>query len=80
MDARSKLIDLAAFLDRVDRAPGDADYRLAGLQRAMAHLSGAEPVRARQVLMELSDPTVDPIEKAPGKGASGAWPEAGPAA
>jgi hypothetical protein len=35
-------------------------------------------VRAKSVLMSLSDPTVEPIAKAPGKGAVGAWP--GPAA
>ena len=29
MDARYKLIDLAAFLDRVERHPGEADFRLA---------------------------------------------------
>jgi hypothetical protein len=30
MEARAKLIDLAAFLDRVDRAPGTDDFRMAG--------------------------------------------------
>ncbi len=28
MDARFRLIELAAFLDRVDRAEGQADFRL----------------------------------------------------
>jgi len=28
LDARSKLIDLAAFLDRVERCPGEDDFRL----------------------------------------------------
>jgi len=28
LDARSKLIDLAAFLDRVERCPGEDDLRL----------------------------------------------------
>jgi len=74
MDARAKLIDLAAFLDRVDRGTGDADFRLAAFRSAMKELSGGEPTRARAVLVSLSDPTSDPIEKSPGKGAVGAWP------
>lgn len=73
MDARCKLIDLAAFLDRVDRAEGDADYRLDAFRQALRHLSDAEPDRARHVLMTLSDPTLEPIEHAPGKGAAGAY-------
>jgi hypothetical protein len=74
MEARSKLIDIAAFLDRVDRGTGDADFRLEALRRAIKELDNAEPERARNVLLSLSDPTVEPIAKAPGKGAVGAWP------
>ena len=75
MEARAKLIDLGAFLDRVDRAPGEADFRLTAFRQALRELDGSEPQRARQVLLALSDPTTEPIEKAPGKGACGAWPE-----
>jgi hypothetical protein len=39
----------------------------------MKHLASAQPGRARDVLLSLSDPTQEPIEKAPGKGAIGAW-------
>ena len=74
MENRAKLIDLAAFLDRVDRAAGDADFRLDGFKEAMKHLSDGKPERAKKVLLSLSDPTTEPIEKAPGKGATGAWP------
>ncbi|HVY70947.1 MAG TPA: hypothetical protein VHH73_13525 [Verrucomicrobiae bacterium] len=74
MDARCKLIEIAAFLDRVDRAGGEADFRLAAFQEAMRELAASEPERARKVLLAFSDPTTDPIEKAPGKGACGAWP------
>lgn len=74
MDARSKLIDLAAFLDRVDRAEGEPDFRLAAFRKALESLQRGEPDRAKSVLNSLSDPTTDPIEKAPGKGAAGAWP------
>ncbi len=74
MDARCKLIELAAFLDRVDRGTGDADFRLAAFRDAMKHLADGEPKRAEAVLLSLSDPTQEPIAKAPGKGAVGAWP------
>jgi hypothetical protein len=73
MDARSKLIDLAAFLDRVDRGDGESDFRVDALKRALGELSKGEPQRAKQVLIALSDPTDQPIEKSPGKGACGAW-------
>jgi len=73
MDARSKLIDLAAFFDRVDGGEGDSDFRLDALKRAVGELSKGEPQRAKQVLIALSDPSTQPIDKSPGKGAVGAW-------
>jgi hypothetical protein len=74
MENRAKLIDLAAFLDRLDRATGDADFRLEAFKLALHDLSDDQPDRAKKVLLTLSDPTVEPIDKAPGKGAVGAWP------
>jgi hypothetical protein len=78
MDARCKLIELAAFLDRVDRSEGEADFRLAAIRKALPLLSSAHAERAKSVLMALSDPTVVPISAATGKGACGAWPGATP--
>src|SRR5258708_3342218 len=74
MDARCKLIELAAFLDRVDRAQGDADFRLDAFRQALHVLSSTEPKRAAGVLVALSDPTSTPIAKATTKAACGAWP------
>jgi len=74
MDARFRLIELAAFLDRMDRAEGDADFRLDAFRQALRELDANQPERAKQVLLAFSDPTAEPIEKAPGKGAVGAWP------
>lgn len=73
MDARCKLIELAAFLDRVERGDGDADFRLAAFRKALRHLHDPGQTRAEAVLNSLSDPTSEPIVKAPGKGAIGAW-------
>lgn len=74
MDARCKLIELAAFLDRVERSEGEADFRFPALQNALSVLACDKPGRARLVLLALSDPTEQPLDAAPGKGACGAWP------
>ncbi len=73
MDARSKLIDLAAFLDRVERAEGAEDFRMAGLRKAMQELAKAGANRAEGVLLALSDRTAEPIPAATTKAACGAW-------
>lgn len=76
MEHRAKLIDIAAFLDRVDRSGAGADdFRMAAFRDALAILSDDQPERARRVLDLFSDETTEPIDKAPGKGATGAWPE-----
>lgn len=74
-DARSKLIDLAAFLDRVEGSEGEADFRLRAFRAALRHLSRDEPEKAKAVLLTLSDPTTEPIPAASTKGATGAWPQ-----
>ena len=77
MDARHKLIDLAAFLDRVERAEGEADFRLEAFREAVKKLEDGGIDRAEAVLMVFSDPSAEPIPIAPGKGACGAWPGGG---
>jgi hypothetical protein len=80
MEHRAKLIDIAAFLDRFDRAAASAgpeDFRMAAFRRAAAVLAEGQPGRAKRILDLFSDPTADPIPAAPGKGACGAWPGAG---
>ena len=75
MDARCKLIDLAAFLDRVDRGSGEDDFRIKAFRTALAELSKNNPDRARQVLLTFSDPTTEPIPSATTKAACGACPD-----
>jgi len=75
LDARAKLIDLAAFLDRVERCPGEDDFRLRSFQVALRHLSESQPDKAKAVLTTLSDPTTEPLAAATTKGATGAWPQ-----
>jgi hypothetical protein len=76
MEARAKLIDLAAFLDRVDRAEGTDDFRLSALRQALEELNSGHPDRAKRVLLSLSDPTTEPLPAATTQAASGAWPGA----
>lgn len=72
IEARHKLIDLAAFLDRIDRHPGEDDYRLAALKKALPILLSEKPDRARAVLESLSDETQEIAQTAPFQGAFGA--------
>lgn len=73
MDSRSKLIDLAAFLDRVQRAGQDGDFRVQALKNALTLLSQDKPQRAKDVLLSFSDPSTEPIAKATIQGAIGAF-------
>jgi hypothetical protein len=76
MDARSKLIDLAAFIDRVQRGDGPEDFRMAAFRNSLKELNSDKPERAKSVLLSLSDPTTDPIPAATTKAACGAYPGA----
>jgi hypothetical protein len=73
LDARHKLIEIAAFLDRVERADGQDDFRLTSFRAALAKLDGKKKKRAKNVLLAFSDPTAKPVAKAATKGACGAW-------
>jgi hypothetical protein len=72
IETRHRLIDLAAFLDRIDRHPGTADYRYMALKNALPILLEERPDRARAILEAFSDPTTEPIPKAAFQGAFGA--------
>ncbi len=74
LDARAKVVDLAAFLDRLHRSEGDVDYRYQALKQALTELERDDAQCARRVLLSFSDPTAEQIEKAPATVASGAWP------
>ncbi len=79
IEHRAKLLDVAAFLDRCDRATGglsDApqndDFRLEAMRRAVAMLDDGNPERTRRILEQLSDLSSTPLDVSPGGGASGA--------
>jgi len=84
LDARHKLVELAAFLDRVERADGPSspsastrqakeDFRLKAFHAALGELANGKKGKAKNVLLAFSDPTTKPIAKAASKGAVGAY-------
>ena len=77
MEHRAKLLDIAAFLDRLDRATdafGRDDVRVRALERAVPLLVDGEPHRVRRILELLSDHTHEPIPTAHTQSALGADP------
>ncbi len=80
LEHRAKVLDIAAFLDRIERASGGApvadskDIRVRALLKALDLLRDGKPDRARRILELWSDQSTEPIAKAPMKGAIGAAP------
>ncbi len=82
LEHRAKLIDVAAFLDRLDRACDHGvagnDYRVTALFRALNILSDGQTNRAGRILEIFSDKTTELPQSADGiKGAAGAAKEEG---
>jgi hypothetical protein len=80
MDHRVQVLDLAAFLDRVERAAeqdAEDDFRMRSLREAMAVLSDGEGDRVLRIQMIFSDPSTEPLPSLDQKSAKGAFdPEA----
>ena len=78
VEERNRVLELAAFLDRLDRArardAGD-DFRLVALRRALAVLSAEDgrSGRVERIQLLLSDPTAEPLDHLDRKGALGAY-------
>ena len=75
MAARRDLIEIAAYLDRLDRHDGEEDFRVDAFQNALKALQNPKgKSRAEAVLLSLSDHSETPIPKATIQGAFGAPP------
>ena len=77
IENRARLLDLAAFLDRLDRA-GDGqltgnDFRIRAFRQALRELVDEEPGRTQRVHMIFSDPTAEVREQLDRKAAYGAY-------
>jgi len=76
IENRNRLLELAAFLDRIDRADARisaSDFRMQVFQEGIAALTGAAPNRLTHIQMLLSDPTTEPLPALDRKGAVGAF-------
>ena len=81
IENRTRLLEIAAFLDRLDRADAtlaQKDYRARAFQEALALLGspadGSAPeTRVQRIQMLLSDPTTTPQEQLDVKSARGAY-------
>lgn len=75
IENRSRLLEMAAFLDRLDRAdPGGAaaDFRMKAFAEALDALTGPGD-RLTRIQFLLSDPTTAPLDRLDRKGALGAY-------
>jgi hypothetical protein len=82
LENRNRLLEIAGFLDRLDRADRtlvDHDFRVRAFREALAML-GAPPAdgerlvtRVERIQMLMSDPTTEPLERLDQKGARGAY-------
>ena len=74
IENRTKLLDIAAFLDRVDRADpscASTDFRMRAFTEAVAALASTDRIATVQML--FSDPTAEPLDALDRKGAVGAF-------
>jgi hypothetical protein len=77
IEHRTKILDIAAFLDRFDRAStrdADDDFRIVAFRKALASLlEPRDGTRMHQVQMLLSDPRTDLLPELDRKSAFGAF-------
>ncbi|MEO7189842.1 MAG: hypothetical protein ABI051_02160 [Vicinamibacterales bacterium] len=77
IENRNRVVEIAAFLDRLDRAAPDTpldDFRVQALRGALALiLSSPAASRVTSIQMMLSDPTSRPLDALDRKGAVGAY-------
>jgi hypothetical protein len=78
MEHRAKLLDIAAFLDRIERTAGHTagdDVRIRALKQAIPLLIDGRGQRTQRILELFSDHTAEPIPRAHGQGAIGVDPQ-----
>jgi hypothetical protein len=77
IESRHRLLDIAAFLDRLDRSQNGADpaddFRLRAFRQALEVLLEPTTGRLKRIHMVFSDPTTEPRPTLDGKAAYGAY-------
>jgi len=80
IENRTRLLEIAAFLDRVDRADAalaESDFRLRVFFEALQVLASDQPDRLLHIQMLLSDPSLEPLSALDRKSARGAYDPSG---
>lgn len=76
IENRTRLLEVAAFLDRLDRSvePASAeDFRMRAFRAALQVLAHGEGGRVLDIQLIFSDPTTEPLAALDQKSANGAW-------
>jgi hypothetical protein len=76
IENRNRLLEIAAFLDRLDRADpvrGSRDFRMQAFVEALGLLAGQGPDYLMKIQMLLSDPGTELLPALDRKSAQGAW-------
>lgn len=76
IENRTKLLDVAAFLDRLDRTDPVsevADFRMEAFREALSVLTRRSAGRVQEIQMIFSDPTAEPMDTLDQKSARGAY-------
>ena len=78
LENRARLLEIASFLDRIERAPDTdaarSDFRYRSFVKAIGLLlENSDSGRTRSIQLGFSDPTSAPIASAAGLKAHGAW-------
>jgi hypothetical protein len=77
IENRTRLLEVAAYLDRLDRAGGDGgDFRMRAFREALGVLAagpGDAETRLLAIQTIFSDPTTEPMSELDQKSARGAY-------
>lgn len=76
MEMRAKLLDVAAFLDRLDRSVernAEDDFRMMAMRQALQMLAEQATDRVSSLQMLFSDLTTEPLAELDRKSAFGAF-------
>jgi hypothetical protein len=76
IETRNRIIEVAAFLDRLDRTDPTVaarDFRVRALAEAIRVLASSSQTRVHDIQMLMSDPRTEPLPALDRKGAVGAY-------
>lgn len=75
IENRNRLLEIAAYLDRLDRSGDDVsnDFRMRSFREAMSVLVSGQAPRVDAIHMVFSDPSTEPLAALDQKSAKGAY-------